>query len=147
MDTAIHFSSKTDEWATPMDYFETIVAEFGTFDLDPCCTEQSAKARRFYTKEADGLNRHWGGRVWMNPPYGREIGKWMKKAYESSVDGAFVVCLVPSRTDTNWWHDWAMKGEIRFIKGRLKFGGCKNSAPFPSALVIFRPREAMSDFI
>lgn len=73
----------------------------------------------------------------MNPPYGREIGRWMKKAYESSLNGALVVCLVPARTDTNWWHDYAMNGEITFIKGRLKFGESKNSAPFPSALVVF----------
>jgi site-specific DNA-methyltransferase (adenine-specific) len=75
----------------------------------------------------------------MNPPYGREIGRWMKKAYESSLDGATVVCLVPARTDTCWWHDYAFKGEVRFIRGRLKFGGSKNAAPFPSAVVVFRP--------
>jgi len=75
----------------------------------------------------------------MNPPYGREIGIWMKKAYESSLLGAKVVCLVPARTDTRWWHEYAMKGEIEFIKGRLKFGDAKNSAPFPSAVVVFNP--------
>jgi len=75
----------------------------------------------------------------MNPPYGREIGKWVKKAYESAQSGATVVCLVPARTDTAWWHDYCAKGEIRFVRGRLKFGGSKNSAPFPSAVVIFRP--------
>lgn len=74
----------------------------------------------------------------MNPPYGRTIGQWMKKAYESSLDGATVVCLVPSRTDTKWWHDYAMKGDFTFIKGRLKFGGNKNPAPFPSAVVVFK---------
>ena len=74
----------------------------------------------------------------MNPPYGREIGKWLKKAYESSINGAIVVCLIPARTDTAWWHDYVMKGKIRFIRGRLKFGGSKNSAPFPSAIVIFQ---------
>ena len=73
----------------------------------------------------------------MNPPYGREIGAWMKKAYESSLQGAMVVCLVPARTDTKWWHDYAIKGEIEFIRGRLKFGKSKNSAPFPSAVVVF----------
>jgi site-specific DNA-methyltransferase (adenine-specific) len=75
----------------------------------------------------------------MNPPYGREIGKWMKKAVEEWKRGNTVVCLVPARTDTAWWHDYAIKGEIRFIRGRLKFGGGKSSAPFPSAIVIFRP--------
>jgi phage N-6-adenine-methyltransferase len=135
---SVHFSSKTDEWATPIDFFAEVVKEFGVFDLDPCCTEASAKASRYFTKESDGLNRHWSGKVWMNPPYGRTIGKWMKKAYESSLSQeTMVVCLVPARTDTAWWHDYAMKGEIRFIRGRLKFGEAKNSAPFPSALVVF----------
>jgi hypothetical protein len=86
----------------------------------------------------DGLQQKWKGVCWMNPPYGKEIKKWMKKAYESSLEGATVVCLVPSRTDTKWWHEYAMKGEIEFIKGRLKFGGSKNSAPFPSAVVVFK---------
>ncbi len=135
---SIHFSSKTDEWSTPQDFFDKVVLEFGAFDLDPCCTTESAKAPCFFTKETDGLNRHWRGKVWMNPPYGRTIGKWMKKAYESSLSPeTMVVCLVPARTDTAWWHDYAMKGEIRFIRGRLKFGEAKNSAPFPSALVVF----------
>jgi len=137
---SVHFSSKTDEWATPQDFFDKVVEEFGKFDLDPCCTVESAKARNFFTKESDGLNRFWHGKVWMNPPYGREIGKWMKKAYESAVDNTMVVCLVPARTDTKWWHDYAMEGEVRFIRGRLKFGGHKNSAPFPSALVIFNKK-------
>jgi site-specific DNA-methyltransferase (adenine-specific) len=75
----------------------------------------------------------------MNPPYGRSIGRWMKKAWEASRSGATVVCLVPARTDTKWWHDFAMRGEIKFLKGRLKFGGCTKSAPFPSAIVVFKP--------
>lgn len=80
----------------------------------------------------------------MNPPYGREIGDWMRKAYQScNQNGALVVCLVPARTDTAWWHDYAMKGEIRFLRGRLKFGGAETNAPFPSALVIFRPILSM----
>ena len=77
----------------------------------------------------------------MKPPYGREISKWMKKAKESSLRGATVVCMVPTRTDTKWFHDFAMKGEIRFVKGRLKFGGCENSAPFPSAVVVFKGKK------
>ncbi len=75
----------------------------------------------------------------MNPPYGREIKKWMEKAYLESTKGAVVVCLVPARTDTAWWHDYAMLGKVRFIRGRLKFSGAKHSAPFPSAVVVFRP--------
>jgi len=139
MKTELHFSSVSDEWPTPNDFFQTVVNEFGRFDLDPCCTQESAKAPRYFTKEADGLTQPWAGKVWMNPPYGRTIGHWMRKAYESAQEGATVVCLVPSRTDTAWWHDYASKGEVRFIRGRLKFGGHKHNAPFPSALIIFRP--------
>jgi site-specific DNA-methyltransferase (adenine-specific) len=130
------FTSKTDEWSTPQDLFDELDAEFH-FNLDPCCTVKNAKCRYTYTKDEDGLAHSWGDyRVFMNPPYGREIGKWMKHAY--GCDAEIVVCLVPARTDTAWWHDYAMEGEVRFIRGRLKFGGSKNSAPFPSAIVIFR---------
>lgn len=100
--------------------------------------KKNAKCVKFFTQEDDGLSQEWKGVCWMNPPYGRDIGKWMKKAYESSLEGATVVCLVPSRTDTKWRHDYSMKGEIEFIKGRLKFGGGKNSALFPSAVVVFK---------
>lgn len=134
---SVHFSSASDEWPTPRAYFDTVSREFGPFDLDPCATPESAKAPRFFTKADDGLAQEWHGRVWMNPPYGRTIGAWMRKAYESAQGGAMVVCLVPARTDTGWWHDYAMKGSVRFLRGRLKFGDSKNSAPFPSALVVF----------
>ena len=134
----VHFSSQTVEWPTDQKVFDDLNTEFN-FTLDPCCTKESAKCGRYFTKEDDGLSQSWDGhRVFMNPPYGREIGEWLKKAYISSQHGAVVVCLIPSRTDTKWWHDYVMKGEIRFIKGRLKFGGHKNSAPFPSAIVVFR---------
>jgi len=133
----VHFSSKTDMWATPQDTFDALAAEFGPFDLDVCATPENAKCPRYYTREDDGLAQPWTGRCWMNPPYGRTIGQWMKKAYEESQRGALVVCLVPARTDTAWWHDYAMKGQIRFLRGRLKFGGAANSAPFPSAVVVF----------
>lgn len=136
---SVHFSSASDDWATPPDFFSTVAAEFGPFTLDACASKANAKCRRYFTAAQDGLSRRWAGRVWMNPPYGRVIGQWMRKAYESSVAGALVVCLVPARTDTAWWHDFSMKGEIRFIRGRLKFGAHRNSAPFPSALVIFKP--------
>lgn len=116
------------------------------FNLDVCATKVNAKCEKYYTKKEDGLSQQWHGNCWMNPPYGREIGKWMKKALEASKEGALVACLVPARTDTAWWHEYAMKGEIRFIRGRLKFGGSQNSAPFPSAVVIFRPQKGgMSD--
>ena len=137
MKTGVHFSSVTDEWPTPQAFYDECNAEFGPFDLDPCATAESAKCAKFYTESDDGLSKEWVGKVWMNPPYGRTIIKWMKKAYESSLSGAEVVCLVPARTDTNWWHEYAAKGNVRFIRGRLKFGGHKNSAPFPSALIHF----------
>jgi phage N-6-adenine-methyltransferase len=136
---SVHASSKTVEWATPQDFFDKCSERFGPFDLDVCATRENAKCARFFTKADNGLGQPWQGTCWMNPPYGRVIGDWMRKAWESSVnDNATVVCLVPARTDTAWWHDYAMQGEIEFIRGRLKFGGCKNSAPFPCALVVFR---------
>jgi len=135
---SVHFSSKTDLWATPQDFFNNLNAEFG-FQTDVCCLPNNAKCKNFFTPEMDGLKQNWSGVCWMNPPYGRTIILWMRKAYESALVGATVVCLVPSRTDTAWWHDYAMKGDIRFIRGRLKFGDAKNSAPFPSAIIIFRP--------
>lgn len=137
---SVHFSSETDLWATPQSFFDKCVERFGPFGLDVCASADNAKCARYFTAEQDGLAQDWRGTCWMNPPYGREIGKWMRKAYESSLSGATVVCLVPARTDTAWWHDYAVKGDIEFIRGRLKFGGSPNSAPFPSALVVFRPQ-------
>jgi phage N-6-adenine-methyltransferase len=131
----VHFSSKTDLWATPVKFFEDMAAQYGPFDIDVCADATNAKCPVYFDKTSDGLAQKWIGKCWMNPPYGRDIGKWMKKASESN---ATVVCLVPARTDTKWWHDYAMKGEITFIKGRLKFGNATNSAPFPSAVVVFR---------
>ena len=139
----VHFSSKTDDWYTPEDFFKKIEEEHGPFDLDPCASAENAKAPRFYTKDDDGLTKTWNGSVYMNPPYGRTISLWMKKAFEAAEQGCKVVCLVPARTDTKWWHDYAMKGEINFIKGRLKFGGAKTNAPFPSAVVVFNPKEGI----
>ena len=134
----IHFSSATDMWSTPQEFFDQLDSEFG-FTLDVCSTHENAKCDQHFTESEDGLSQVWDGVCWMNPPYGRTIGKWMRKAYESSLTGATVVCLVPARTDTAWWHDYAIRGEVRFLRGRLKFGGSINSAPFPSAVVIFRP--------
>ena len=130
-------TSTTDLWSTPQDFFDAYNDVYH-FDVDVCATNENALCAKFYSPEEDGLSKEWNDVCWMNPPYGREIGKWMKKAYESSLHGATVVCLVPARTDTAWWHEYAMKGEITFIRGRLKFGGSKNSAPFPSAVVIFQ---------
>ena len=138
-DMSVHFSSTSDMWETPQPVFDALNLEFGGFTVDVCATEQNAKCIRYFDQAIDGLRQDWCGNVWMNPPYGRVIGKWVKKAYESAQGGATVVCLLPSRTDTKWWHDYCIKGEVRFIRGRLKFGGHKNSAPFPSAIVIFLP--------
>lgn len=134
----VHFSSATDLWSTPKDFYDKL-NEVHHFTLDVCATKENAKCDRYYTKAEDGLSQPWAGVCWMNPPYGREIKAWMQKAYESSLRGAKVVCLVPSRTDTAWWHDYAIRGEVTFLRGRLKFGDATNSAPFPSAVIIFNP--------
>jgi phage N-6-adenine-methyltransferase len=137
----VAFTSASDEWATPMQFFRSLDAEFG-FTLDVCATNENAKCDRFYTREIDGLSQQWEGVVWMNPPYGKTIGAWMERAYLASLAGATVVCLVPARTDTAWWHDYAAKGEVRFVRGRLSFGDGKQPAPFPSAVIVFRPSPA-----
>jgi site-specific DNA-methyltransferase (adenine-specific) len=133
----VHFSSKTDLWATPQDTFDELNHEYH-FTLDPCATKDNAKCAKYFTKEDHGLIQSWDNEsVFMNPPYGREIKHWIKKASEAR--GGVVVCLLPARTDTRWFHDYIYgKAEIRFIKGRLKFGGHANSAPFPSMIVVFR---------
>ena len=138
----VHFSSDRMDWETPDEIFDALDAVHH-FTLDVCATDENAKCPRYLTPEMDGLNQDWHGRCWMNPPYGREISKWMQKAYTEvwKRHAASVVCLVPARTDTAWWHDYAMKAdEIRLVKGRLKFGG-RDAAPFPSAVVIFRPES------
>jgi len=132
----VHFSSRNDEWETPDDFFAELDAIFH-FDLDACASARNAKCPRFFTKEDDALKHRWSGTVWMNPPYGRDIAQFMRKAYEESLCDATVVCLVPSRTDNDWWHRYAMRGQIAYLRGRLKFGGAETSAPFPSAIVIF----------
>ena len=138
---AVHFSSATDAWGTPMWLFRQLDDEF-RFTLDVCAHKDNAKCEKFFSRAENGLAQNWGANVcWMNPPYGDEIAAWMRKAYTASQDGATVVCLIPSRTDTEWWHSYAMHGEIRFIKGRLKFGGADSGAPFPSAIVVFRPGQ------
>jgi site-specific DNA-methyltransferase (adenine-specific) len=136
------FTSNSYEWATPQALFDTLNAEF-KFTLDPCCNHENAKCDRHYTIEDNGLSQSWANeRVFMNPPYGRQIKKWMKKAWEESQSGALVVCLVPARTDTYWWHDYAMQvwpHGIRLLKGRLYFNDGDGRATFPSAVVIFNP--------
>lgn len=136
MKTETLFSSKTDLWETPQDFFDKLNDEFH-FDLDVCALPENAKCDRYYTPDQDGLKQEWSGVCWRNPPYGRGIWRWIKKASESK---GTVVCLVPARTDTKWFHEYILgKAEIRFIKGRLTFQGGQNHAPFPSMIAVFRP--------
>ena len=143
MNGDVMFSSKTDEWETPQGLFDEYNTAYN-FALDACADENNKKCKMFWSKEDDGLSKdaHWTiyGNVWMNPPYGRQIGKWVEKAFKESneVKGNAVVCLLPARTDTKWFHDYCMAGNIRFLKGRLKFSNSKNTAPFPSMIVIFK---------
>lgn len=143
------FSSENHAWGTPPDFFASLHAEFD-FEIDLAALPENALLPKFYTPADNSLSQNWttssGKAAWLNPPYGREIGNWVRKAYESSVEhGTTVVVLVPSRTDTRWWQDWAMKAdEIRLVSGRLKFVGAPTSAPFPSAVLVFRPRPDVS---
>jgi phage N-6-adenine-methyltransferase len=131
---SVHFASATDDWETPQALFDLLDSEFH-FTLDVCATKENAKCARYFSK--NGLTESWEGVCWMNPPYGDAIGDWVAKAHESGDAGATVVCLVPARTDTNWWWDHCRFGEVRFLRGRLRFGGATTGAPFPSALAIF----------
>ena len=140
MNTKLMFSSKNEKFSTPQYIFNTLNREFN-FTLDPCCEFYTRKVMdNYYTAETNGLDKSWEGEtVFMNPPYGRQdTGIWIKKAYEESLKpNTTVVALIPSRTDTKFWHDYCMNSsEIRFIKGRLKFGDSKYAAPFPSCVVI-----------
>lgn len=130
-------SSNTDEWATPKLFFEELNNKYH-FTLDPCSTKENHKCNKYYTKEDNGLEKSWmGERVYVNPPYGRKISKWVEKAYNENKKGTFIVMLLPARTDTKWFHNYIYKKhKIEFIKGRLKFNDGKQSAPFPSMLVI-----------
>ena len=132
------YSSKTDMWETPQDLFNELDKEFH-FDLDVCATPENTKCKAFYTPDHDGLIQPWNGTFWCNPPYGRNIGQWVRRALFASFGGATVVMLLPARTDTKWFHDYIYnRSEIRFLKGRLKFGTSKTGAPFPSMVVIFK---------
>ena len=132
-----YHSSKSVEWYTPHDFYDKLNLEFN-FNLDPCATDNNHKCDLYYTKEQDGLKQDWTGkRVFMNPPYGRGIEKWMEKIATSDIE--LGVALIPVRCETRWFHNWVIdKAEIRFIKGRLKFGGSKSGAPFASMLAIYR---------
>lgn len=138
---SVHFSSASDEWATPLSLFNKLHAEF-TFGLDAAATDENAKCALYFTAEEDALKGSWGGHgaVWVNPPYSRGLqAKFIQKALEESKE-QIVVMLIPARPDTKAWHQWIFpNAEVRFIKGRVKFGDAKASAPFPSAIIIFRP--------
>ncbi len=141
------FSSARGDWETPQELFDELNEEFD-FDLDVCATSHDTKCPVFIAPRADALSQHWGPQraegwtVWCNPPYGRRIGKWVEKGYIESQHGLTVVMLLPSRTDTIWWHEYVMKADdIRFIRGRLKFSGHKTGAPFPSCIVVFRGKS------
>jgi phage N-6-adenine-methyltransferase len=143
MNTDLMFSSATDQWATPRAFFSEWDAIY-RFELDVCADAQNAKCRRYFSEQDNGLAQDWApNRCWMNPPYGREIRRWVQKAYEESLRGATVVCLLPARTDTAWWHEYILPyAKVSFIRGRLKFGDAKNGAPFPSAVAVFYPRTS-----
>ena len=137
MNMKVPYMSRTEEWETPQETFDQLDKLYN-FTLDPCATQSNAKCKCYFDRKIDGLLQSWKGEtVFMNPPYGREIVKWMTKAYQESLQkGTIVVCLIPSRTDTRWWHDYAMQGKITFLKGRLKVSNHTNNAPFPSAIVV-----------
>ena len=145
MNTKLHFSSATDKWSTPQDLFDKL-DEIYHFDLDVCADKTNFKCEKYYSESNNGLVQTWhkdGKKIWMNPPYGRGIIDWIRKAYlESLFFECVVVCLLPARTDTKWFHDLCTHGNITFLRGRLKFGKNKNAAPFPSMIVIFGDKNA-----
>lgn len=142
------FTSKSYEWGTPQKLYDELNKEFN-FKLDPCCSKKSRKCEFYFYKKENGLKHQWDGfgSVFMNPPYGNQIKYWIEKAYNESKKGCIIVGLLPTRTDTKWFHDYIYnKAEIRFLKGRLKFESfgknksCKyfnNAAPFPSMIVVW----------
>lgn len=141
MDTKVMFSSESVNWSTPQDFFDKLNEEFN-FTLDPCADDFNHKCEKYYTKEQDGLAQDWSGEsVFCNPPYGRDISKWVRKCFEEVYNGKckLAVMLIHARTDTKWFHDYIYhRAEVRFVRGRLKFGGSKENAPFPSMVVVFR---------
>jgi site-specific DNA-methyltransferase (adenine-specific) len=138
--TAGLFTSASVEWATPQSFFDDLSREFGGFLLDVCATSRNAKCEAYYTRQEDGLSREWTRRNWMNPPYGREIGLWVRRAHEEALRGNQTVALLPARTDTRWFHQFIYgRHKIRLVRGRLKFNDGRTPAPFPSMIVIFGP--------
>lgn len=141
MNPVLHSSLRHD-WETPPELFAELERTYGPFTLDPAATHQTAKAPAYFTPEEDGLAQPWSGRVFLNPPYGREIGKWVAKAARERERAEIIVILIPARTDTRWWHDYIQdKAEVTFLRGRVRFlldGQRLASAPFPSAVVVYR---------
>jgi site-specific DNA-methyltransferase (adenine-specific) len=137
-------SSQSSEWTTPPTLFAKLNARYGPFTLDPCATPENALCEHYYTRAENGLTQSWTGKVFLNPPYGRGLSNWLRKTWESVTTGEadLVCCLLPARTDTSWWHEWVVRGEVEFLSGRLHFGGAQNGAPFPSAVVVFRNGKA-----
>jgi len=134
------YSSKNTDWETPQELFDHLNSFFN-FDIDVCATEGNAKCKKFWTEDDDAFTKDWVGTCWMNPPYGRGVYDWIEKAYnESKKHNSTIVCLLPARVDTKWWHNFCNDSEHIFLKGRLKFSGNPNAAPFPSTIVVFRPR-------
>lgn len=140
------FSSKKQDWETPIDFFNKLDEVF-KFEIDVAASDDNAKCEKYFTEKDDGLDQEWNGVCWMNPPYGRKQIKWIEKAYNESQNGATVVCLIPAKPDTKIWQDVIFKKTIAvcFVKGRLKFGGSKVNAPFPSALVVFSKEISRSE--
>ena len=136
----VHFSSRKSDWATPWALFRQWDAAQGPFTLDVCAVAGNAKCERFFSPEENGLEQAWSGKCWVNPPYGRAIGQWIAKAVAELRSGraSRVVCLLPARTDTAWWHDFVIPhGTVHFLRGRVTFEGAPHPAPFPSAVVVF----------
>jgi len=142
---AVHYSSEKMDWTTPRDFWQALDDEFH-FTLDAAASPENALCPRFYTEESDGLSQDWQSEVvWVNPPYGRQIGRWIQKAAEEAEQGAVVVMLIPARTDTRAWHQYIFPNplaSVRFVPGRLKFGAATENAPFPCAVIVFRPVPA-----
>lgn len=144
---SVHFSSEKQTWETPQEFFDKLNDKFN-FTLDACAEHETAKVSNYFTIEDDALTKEWNGVIWCNPPYGRGQIKFINKAHQESLNGSVVVCLIPARPDTKLWQDVIFKtaSQICFIRGRLKFGGAKDSAPFPCALVVFGKHIDLSDF-
>jgi phage N-6-adenine-methyltransferase len=145
------FTSDDERWGTPQPLFDVLNSEFH-FTIDLAALPSNAKCSLYYTPEQNGLLQDWHGVCWLNPPYGRDTNRWLKKAYESSRSGAVIVCLLPARTDTNWFHRWIIgKASIRFIRGRLAFqgfnttGGARGQAPFGSMIAIYDGKPCITE--